>query len=401
MRYLGIDLARSVAIIFVIIGHALSASNMGDVGWPIYVVRFFLGVSPPVFFCLFGCMLQLVYARQYAVGRQVETIQRLLTRALQCWILYVLTCAGMCISASLPFSYFVRCALFLGDTPFTDILKFYAALLLLSPLLVHVSVKHGLWPLIAFVLAVQFSYPFISRIPPVAGFTGSETLSAFLYGGQYIGHTGPSVIHGVGFVIFGMLLGRIWRARPGREFLLSGPGWSVRAAFLTLFTLTVVWLVAGGHNVAIPDERILLRNTNHPLYLLYGCTAAVIFIELFTAIRRAARITTSSTWMIFGRTSLFTFCFGNIILYAVHLWDPAAPPDPLRFVLASGAALALSILYGRFRDWKGLKSGHPLARIYRWVVDQSAAQFVRLVTSPFLPARSPSAGAKAGTQVSI
>jgi hypothetical protein len=385
MRYLGIDLARSVAIIFVIIGHALTATNMGEGGLAIYSLRFFLGVSPPVFFCLFGCMLQLVYARQYEAGRQVEVTQRLLTRSLQCWLLYVMTCAGMCIAAGLPFTYFIRCALFLGDTPFTDILKFYSMLLLAAPLLVHVSVTRGVAPLVAVVVLVQLCFPLISKLPPLQGFAGSETLSAFLYGGQYLGHTGPSVIHGLGFVVFGMLLGRFWQARPGREFLLSGPGWNLRLAFAALFGVTALWLVLGNYNIGLPDVRILLRNTNHPLYLLFGCTAAVIFVEAFTAIRRLSGMGTKSFWMIFGRTSLFTFCFGNILLYAVHLWDPAAPADPFRFVWSSTAALSLSVVYARYRDSNFVrKSRHPFARAYRWVADESTPALVRLLTAPFL-----------------
>lgn len=270
MRYLGIDLARSVAIIFVIVGHALKASNMGEAGVAIQALRFFLGLSPPVFFCLFGCMLQLVYARKYAAGGSTGIIQRLLTRSLQCWILYVLSCAGYCFAAGLPVTYFVRCALLLGDTPFTDILKFYALLLLVSPLLVHVSVKRGLWPLIALVVAVQVSYPWISQLPPMQGFAGAGTLSAFLYGGKFIGHTGPSVIHGLGFVVFGMLMGRMWQARPGREFLLSGPGYMVRTAVCVLLVSTLAWIWLSGVNLTVPAERIMLRNTNHPLYLLFG-----------------------------------------------------------------------------------------------------------------------------------
>ena len=163
----------------------------------------------------------------------------------------------------------------------------------------------------------------------------------------------------------------------------------MRAAFLILITTAVSWLVIGGHNVTIPDQRIHLRNINHPAYLLYGCSAAVIFIELFTAVRRAAGISFNSTWMIFGRTSLFTFCFGNILLYAAHLWDPSAPPDPVRFVAAAAAALTLSVLYGRFREWKGLQSSHPLAKAYRWLFDDSVANFVRWAMKPFLHPPAP------------
>lgn len=387
MRYLGIDLARSVAIIFVIIGHAMIGANMGDAGFAIQAMRFFLAISPPVFFCLFGCMLQLVYARQYAAGREVETIQRFMTRAVQCWILYVLSCAAMCLAAGLPFTYFVRCALFLGDTPFTDILKFYALMLLISGLLVHVSVTRGVWPLVAVVLSVQVLFPWFSRLPPLEGFAGAGTLSAFLYGGQYLGHTGPSVIHGLGFVVFGIVLGRVWQSRPGREFLLSGPGWGVRAVFAAMFAATVLWVYFGGFNLASPEERTQLRNTNHPLYLLFGCVAAVVFVELFTAIRRASGMRTESVWLVFGRTSLFTFCFGNILLYTVYLWDPLAPPNPVLFVGSAVAALALSVAYGRLREWKAINSAHPVAKAYRWVVNDSAAQLVSFLTAPFLQQR--------------
>lgn len=382
MRYLGIDLARSVAIIFVVLGHALMGANVQE-GAGVSALRFFLAVSPPVFFCLFGCMLQLVYARQYAGGRKTEIVQRLLTRAVQCWALYVLTCAAMCIAAGLPFTYFVRCALFLGDTPYTDILKFYAALLLAAPVLVAVSVRHGIWPLVAVSLVIQAAFPLISQIPPMQGFAGSATLSAFLYGGEYIGHTGPSVIHGLGFVVFGMLLGHIWQSRPGREFLLSGPGWALRAGFLAMLAATATWIMAGGHNLLEPVVRITLRNTNHPLYLLFGCTAAIVFIEVFSALRRLAGIGAKSFWLIFGQTSLFTFCFGNILLYAVRLNDPAAAPEPARVVWSTLAALSLSILYYYFREGRWVKSDHPAARAYRWLADDSAAQLVRWATGPF------------------
>ncbi|MFT5932383.1 MAG: hypothetical protein ACI93G_001471, partial [Hyphomonas sp.] len=86
MRYLGIDLARSVAIFFVIIGHALTAANLRtEAGAVLGSLSLFLAASAPVFFCLFGTMLQLVYARKFAAGHGVVITQRLWSRALQCW----------------------------------------------------------------------------------------------------------------------------------------------------------------------------------------------------------------------------------------------------------------------------------------------------------------------------
>jgi len=329
-------------------------------------------------------MLQLVFARQYAGGRQSEIVQRLWTRALECWALCVLTCAVMCLAAGLPVTYLIRCALFLGDTPYTDMRKFYADLLLAAPMLVAVSVRHGIWLLVAVCLAIQAAGPLVSQIPPMQGFAGSETLPAFLYGGKYTGHTGPSVIHGLGFVVFGMVLGRVWQSRPGREFLLSGPGWWVRASFFAMLAATGTWIIVGGHDLFDPAERVTLRNTNHPLYLLTGYTAAVFFIEVFNALRALAGLGGNSFWMIFGQTSLFSFCYGNILLYAVQLQDPAAAPDPARVLWSTLAALGLSILYYHFREGRWVRSAHPAARAYRWLAGDSAAQLVRWATGSLL-----------------
>ena len=384
MRYLGIDLARSVAVFCVVLGHAMSSAHLQEGGAAFYALRLFTSVSAPVFYCLFGCMLQLVYTRQYAAGAETETTLRLLTRAVQCWLLYCITCAAYCAFAGLPFTYFIRCALMLGDTPLTDILKFYAVLLFFAPLLVVTSVRVGLWPFVLFCIVIQAAYPLISHVSPMHGYPGAESLSAFIYGGEYIGYTGPSVLHGLSFVEFGMVLGRVWQSRPGREFLLSGPGWGMRSAFALMVVITVAWVVIGKHDLLDPEVRVTLINQNHPVFLLFGCTATIAFIDLFSAVRRFAGIGEKSVWMVFGRTSLFTFCFGSVILYAVRLYNPEAAPDPARAIWSTLAVMALSLAYAAFRDGPVKRINHPVMRAYRWVVDKSAARFVEFLTRPFL-----------------
>lgn len=384
MRYLGIDLARSVAVFCVVVGHAMMAANVQEGGTAFYIFRLFTSVSAPVFYCLFGCMLQLVYTRQYAAGAENETSLRLLTRALQCWILYCITCAAFCFFAGLPLTYFIRCALFLGETPLTDILKFYAVLLFIAPVLVGTSARIGLWPIILFCVVVQAAYPLISHISPMHGYPGAEALSAFIYGGQYVGHTGPSILHGLSFVAFGMVLGRVWQARPGREFLLSGPDWGMRAVFGLMIAATIAWVILGKQNLLDPVVRVTLINENHPLFLLFGCTATIAFIDIFTAIRRMAGIGEKSIWMVFGRTSLFTFCYGSVILYAVSLNDPASAPDPARVIWSTLAVMVMSLAYAAFRDGPVNRINHPLMRAYRWLVDDSTPRIVRFLMQPFL-----------------
>ncbi len=386
MRYLGIDLARSIAIFFVMVGHALTASNLRDAGPAIVGLRMFLAVSAPVFFCLFGTMLQLVYARKFAAGQSVAITQRLWSRALQCWALYALSCAVMCIAWQLSFAYWVRCSIFFTDTYYTDILRFYAVMLVLAPLMILVSVRIGLWPLVLVAGAIHAAFPIFSNLGPMGTFTGAENFSSFLYGGNMINHSAPSILHGFGFVVAGMVMGKVMAARQGRELMLSGPGWGVRSVFIALVLVCAAWLWAGDYNIALPDVRAYLRNANHPLYLLTGVAATIVFIDVFGWIRRKAKIASDSIWMVFGRTSLFTFAFGNTFLYLVHIEDRSAPGNLALLVSSVATIMAMSLVYALFREARMLKADHWAARLYRAIVDDGAIAIVRWVTAPVMPA---------------
>ena len=389
MRYLGIDLARSVAIFFVIIGHALTAANLRtEAGAVLGSLSLFLAASAPVFFCLFGTMLQLVYARKFAAGHSVVITQRLWSRGLQCWALYALSCAVMCVAWKLSFTYWVRCSIFFTDTYYTDILRFYAVMLALAPLMILVSVRIGLWPLVIVAGAIHMAFPIFSNLGPMGTFTGAENFSSFLYGGNMLNHSAPSVLHGFGFVVSGMVMGKVMAARPGRELLLSGPGWGVRGAFIALVLVCAAWMWAGQYNVALPDVRAYLRNANHPLYLLTGVAATVVFIDVFGLIRRMASIASDSVWMVFGRTSLFTFAFGNSLLYIVHIEDRSAPGNVALLISSVAAVMAMSLTYALFRDARMLKADHWAARLYRAIVDDGAMAVVRWVTAPVMPRSS-------------
>ena len=384
MRYLGIDLARSIAIFLVMVGHALTASNLRDAGPAIVGLRMFLAVSAPVFFCLFGTMLQLVYARKFAAGQSVAITQRLWSRALQCWALYAVSCAIMCVAWQLSFAYWVRCAIFFTDTYYTDILRFYAVMLVLAPLMILVSVRIGLWPLVLVAGAIHAAFPIFSTLGPMGTFTGAENFSSFLYGGNMINHSAPSILHGFGFVVAGMVMGKVMAARPGRELLLSGPGWGVRGAFIALVLVCAAWLWAGHYNIALPEVRGYLRNANHPLYLLTGVAATIVFIDVFGWIRSKVKIASDSIWMVFGRTSLFTFAFGNSLLYIVHIEDRSAPGNLALLISSIAAIMAMSLTYALFRDARMLKADHWAARLYRAIVDDGAIAVVRWVTAPVM-----------------
>lgn len=376
MRYLGIDLTRSVAIFIVMIAHAMAATNVTGDSLVFQSLKMSMAPSAPIFICLFGAMLQLVYARKYAIGQQDIIKHRLLTRAFQCWLLYVLSCAIMCASLGYSFAYFIRCSLMMGDTPFTDILKFYAFMLLISPILIHISVTRGLRPLVLFCLLVQFAFPLISQIPPPGDFPGADSVAAILYGGVPTGSPGPSILHGLTFVVFGMVIGRTLQAQNGEEQLLLGHQKWVRYGFILLSALTLSWIWLAGFNFLEASERMGFRNANHPIFYLFGLTTTMLFLEIFIWIQKITKLDINSPWFVFGRTSIFTFCFGNSWLYFIMLNDPDMPPDYALFWGSVIMIFALSYLYSLFREIDFLKSGHPLARTYNWVFTESANQLV-------------------------
>lgn len=151
-------------------------------------LRFSLAVSPTVFFCL------LVVCCSWSVPGSTSpgaSVQRLLTRAVECLALYVLTCATMCLAAGLPFTYFNCWTMFLGGTPYTDILQFCAPLLLAAPVLG--GRQRAPWYLAAgrSLFCHPGGVPSDLADPAMQGFAGSGTLSAFVYGGAYTSHPWP------------------------------------------------------------------------------------------------------------------------------------------------------------------------------------------------------------------
>ncbi len=387
MRYLGIDFARTIAVVSVMVSHSLTASNLH--GPLIEGARVLLTFATPTFFCLFGVMQQIVYEPKFEAGKAVDVTQRLWARAFQCWLLYVMTCAVLAIFGHLSFLYFVRCSLFMGETAFTDILRFYSLMLFLSPLLLLVSARIGLWPLVLVSLLIHAAFPLISKIGPVGTFPGADSVSSFLYGGTLFTHTGPSVIHGVGFVVAGMVIGKILKSRPGAELLLAGPGWTVRAVFALMVGACAIWLWQGHYDYTNGAVRTLLRNSNHPLYLLMGITIAVIYIDFFTLVRRAANIGDKSAWMAFGRTGLFIFAYGNALVYALERPHAYSPPSVVLFLTMIISILVMAYAYYRFRESDWLKSDHPASSIYRRIVDRSAIDFVKFVTDPIFRRHPP------------
>lgn len=320
-RITGIDICRSFAILLAMFSHALvEAGTIPNMPASVAVpLRFTLQMAPPIFIILFGTMLEIVYKTRFEDGQYEQATRRLLTRALQCYLLYVVTILSMlAVGLSSP-GYALRCILMMGVTPYADILKFYTLALAFAPAL----------------LAVK------DYVSPVLGFlTGMTT--------QGVG--GPSVLHGMTFVIWGMVTGQAIKWMMSDEApKLAARGWTLLASMLVLSVAVTLrlWNWDAPLETFAGIATLTIRNANMPLYFTLGLSATVLCVVgcILLYDRLHASFGRSVTFA--GRTSLFTFSFGNVLLYfAPNLTLPPAQS------WAYAVALFLAICVQSYVFWR-------------------------------------------------
>ncbi|RIV88639.1 hypothetical protein D2V17_07040 [Aurantiacibacter xanthus] len=307
-------------------------------------LRICMAAATPTFIILFGTMLEIVYRPRFIAGHRKTITVRLVSRATQCWLLYALSIGVLFLMRddySAAFS--IATVLMLGVTPFTDILKFYAVVLVLAPLLLWVRCRLGLVPLAAGAIAVHLAYPLLTALPTPNELGLSKELARlwkFLFGLGEAQLGGPSIMRGITLVIAGMVLGRILigssggrpdmaRLRHRTKLLLAGAGISLAVLFAAFDQSTIKEL-----------GTMSLRMAGHPLYFLFGVHFAVVLMAATTLLTTSVKA--DRFWRniaFFGRTSLFTFAFGNMLLYCV-----TAEPENLAAALQLVAVLVVTII---------------------------------------------------------
>jgi hypothetical protein len=180
-RSYGLDLARSIAVLLAITNHSITAYNNGQ-HLRCTIADLLFRTSTATFVILFGVFLELVYAR--AVNRYGlrHVAHKLVSRAVQCYILYAISCLFLAAAEGYSLSYTIRMLVFLGATPYTDILKFYTVMLLIAPAVVKIRQVTGFKVLFLFCAAVHVSHACLGQFPYPSLFVGSEILYGFLYG---------------------------------------------------------------------------------------------------------------------------------------------------------------------------------------------------------------------------
>lgn len=356
-RIIGIDLTRSIAIFFAMLSHVWVVTAMDQFwsGPSADFLRALMALATPTFILLFGTMLEIIYRPKFLKGERGAVTARLVSRAIQCWLLYCLSVVVLYLvpdGYSLKFS--IATMMLLGVTPFTDILKFYAVVLFLAPALLLLRNKTGLLPLLFAAVAIHAVHPTLRGLPSPIDFQmgmNAERVATFFFGIGDGKLGGPSILHGLSLIVGGMTFGRLIAGDRGARSETTG-SIAKRATFLLAASALAVAIGAFLSREGLLAELgdMSLRMESDPLYFAAGLSGAVCLTSL-------AVLTTQGLpdegkkklekLVFFGRTSLFTFAFGNMILYAWRGTPDTPGSAALHAVSISIIIIGLSYLFDR------------------------------------------------------
>lgn len=282
--------------------------------------RFAIQMAPPIFICLFGAMLEIIYKPQFEHGDKKAVFQKLFNRAIQCYVLYVVTLIAQFALGQISLGYMLRCALMIGVSPYADILKFYAVALALSPWLISLRVTYGPVYLLGAALAVHLLFPILQLIPKPPLVFGKDYLgmpAGFLYGGGE-GVGGPSILHGMTFVVIGMIIGRAVLLSFDDQSAMRRKGAAILGALFVFSTAVsaLLWDLETPFQTVRNIANMSLRNLNHPIYFSLGISATIFCLVICLWLFDVQKYTWARWISFLGKASLFTFSFGNILLYA-------------------------------------------------------------------------------------
>lgn len=362
MRIVGVDAARSIAIAMAMTSHIWVETDMnGYLSQNVsQVLHFLFQIATPTFVMLFGTMLEIVYCPRWAdpASRRGVAV-RLVSRALQCWVLYVISIFALFLvddDYSLLFS--ISTMLFMGNSPYTEILKFYAVVLALAPILLWLRNRWGLLPLAAASLLWQAAWLWLDALPDAQHDLGLSLHAArivkFVTGFGDVPLAGPSVMHGLTLIVAGLCLG---------AFLVGGKGGFgsdvvADASFERRVTglLATATLAAGAGFLAMPQGTFAalgdmsLRMRSNPLYFVAGAVMATWVTALCIWLADILKLGGMAGWYqmtFFGRTSMFTFAWGNILLYLVQPEPQTSGQAILWATLLLMAICATSLFFDR------------------------------------------------------
>jgi hypothetical protein len=310
-----LDLFRFLLVTLAIYSHVLATFRpagqrlLGDVSWVHMLTR----TATPSLVILFGVMLEVVYVRRAEQEGFREVDRRLFYRAVLCYFAFLgLAVAGF-IGGRVSLSGLLLSPIMASSPVFASIFKLYLFLLFLSVLVVRLRLRWSVAAPLALITIVWTLDAILLR--PAGSAFGQDSLLArqashsidFFIG---IGDSyGPSVLHSLTFVGFGMALGGM---------LIGSRLWFWLWSLMVVVCLTIVSTEIGrdGFHGFARDitAHSLDRAHNHPVYFAYGCVAASAFLGLAWVVAKVSPAWVKAPALYLGAHTLPFFFLSNLIL---------------------------------------------------------------------------------------
>jgi hypothetical protein len=353
-----LDTFRFTAVTLALLQHVSSRHGLdGMSGGADQVWKLITRGATPSLLIIFGMMLEIAYARKFASGPGL-TIQRMLYRAVLCYAAFVIssfvaTSSGKDNLISLVGSFFL-----LAQVPYAGILVTYVFLLVIGIGVIALRLRSGFPALLAVVGLIWLFDALYLEGTSLWPFPFAQLGGALLgWGDAY----GPSVLHGLTLVVFGMALAAaIFSHQPSRGAGAVVAIMLVGAAGLVLEAVRTDGLYRLAIGIA---DFAAYRAGNDPIYYAYGICASMVYLALAILLHSAMPLRARRLISTLGCQTLAYYVVGNAVLLLL--------PD---FPVTSSAGIALlsAIMLPTFWVctllWLGWARSSPgLARADRWV----------------------------------
>jgi hypothetical protein len=309
-RVVLLDYYRFVAVSLALVSHVLVRLRVfdGSIG-PIHVAfKVVTRLALPSLLILFGVMITLAYGQPDRRGKDSSAL-RITFRLLLCYLAFVLLAAVSVAVGDISLSTFVLAAAVSASILYANIFKVYCFMLAAAMPLLKLRWKAGVWSPAAVALVCFVG----ASIADGHDGWNSVLLNGYastVYG--YGGAWGPSILHSMILVAFGMSYASFFRKGDH-----GAADVRVVVSLLIIATLVLAYesmqvgfaSLAGG----IADFRTY-RATNHPVYFAYGMWGAVVMTLMgkVMAIVTPARL--SSFVQLSGQNTFTYFLIGNVLV---------------------------------------------------------------------------------------
>jgi len=347
-----IDTARGLALLLAMLSHCFIQfdvwSHVDD------TLRLLTRAATPTFLVLFGITLELVYVRKWRQGDPKRTISTLVARAVTCYVVFGLVTLAALLTGKLSFVSSAKAMLYLDNGRFGVILKLYALLFAVIPLVLSAYMRRGPATLAAIAATgwlVKFGLDSLDRFP--------DSFPLTVLFGTGTGY-GPALWPSLTLVVFGIMLGRIRVGKSPRRIITLIVAASAAVLVLGATDLGIDALSRGitsGH----------LRADNHPYYFAYGGLAALAIVATLDVVRNSplGRVIPSFVSTI-GRKSLFAYGFGNILINLLPTYKGSFEMGLLLSLAFMGALTLITLDLSRIKPRLDYVGGHLLSAFMRF-----------------------------------